>query len=1200
MEQVLDVSWMTHAKDKLGHSHHSNSPPSSSNLGANDSGKVNGKTTTSAASTTTSAPMSSPGATPTQTPTAPKSTPQRPGGRSRSASTDSNNSVSAGTPPQPPQRRPSWFSNISSKFSGSPTPSVQSQVADPVITDEPNASIDDDVAPLPKITPNRNAVLPHATRQTGDAPYTPAPPRSAQQGFLGVFRRLSSSNGVITAGTRASHGLVDRKVLNVDRNRDRCVVNELSQAKLRRVAFCVDVEIAPMPKYTDEEPLCKKTSAEKNEKKKALDKSEGLTLKEPKPIDEAKEQNGNTKAPTKPAPADSKLKENGNTTNSQREKVNTDATATDPRTDKGTTRKKEKKKKSEAERKAKKEQKRKEALEKGAIPMEIHLDSDTSTDDTSIRTRPRAKSQITPTTNPARIYRRCCQLRETDILTKITSQLPKSTEKCSDGIVEKLDLTGYLLPLPDLVTLSDFLAVVPVKEVLLENCGLTDEGLRVVLAGLLAAQKPSGKHRKVGPKSNGSSPQGGVVERLVLKNNKIGIEGWKHICLFIHMCRSIKFLDISHLSLPPMVEPAKTSQSHHTHNHNGHPGPHTLDVALLLAKSLENRLAGRELELLNLGGMGLSGPQLGFVIDAVIKSGVIRLGLSHNNIDAQGVQHVVRYLRNLTCEGLDLGGNDLRNHLETIAAAIEGNNQLWALSIANCNLNPTSLSKLLPTLCRLSNLKFIDLSHNRALFESESNAITPLRRYLPKLEHLRRLHLADVSLSAEQVIALAEILPENKSLAHINLLENPELVRLADARTEDMQEESCALYASLLAAVRISKTLVKIDIDDPTPESGELLKAIANRVVAYTMRNLQGDPNIRGAAEDLAPKLEKYPDVLRHLVGHEEDFPIVDENDGSDVAPDEDYVVGGTAVAKALACVLKNRGDDSRRQSGDFAQEMNDGVSTPRKHLSHAKANDVSKHLLAVARKIRVRLQPALASAKALAREDQGNYHRLIFLDQTIEGIIKRFEDEFPDTRQTEEVPSGETTDRIPLSAEKLGSSPGTHDIDNSALSDTEDFETTVRPSLSRSNSIISHTSKAFSEEEGRALRVGHRFRRSFMSAEQFNILNSDEEIGSDPRHILLVTSVMEDIMEENEDIRKRVEEVGAVRAFEEDKDTVWRLLKDKDPDYWTTFLESQEKARANIKVETNGNGPAKIDPARAHAQENENAIDDNEETNAD
>lgn len=229
------------------------------------------------------------------------------------------------------------------------------------------------------------------------------------------------------------------------------------------------------------------------------------------------------------------------------------------------------------------------------------------------------------------------------------------------------------------------------------------------------------------------------------------------------------------------------------------------------------------------------------------------------------------------------------------------------------------------------------------------------------------------------MIALAEILPEVKSLAHINILENPDLARLADARTEDVQEEACALYASLLAAVRVSKSLVKIDIDDPSSESGELLKALANRVVAYTVRNLQGVPDIRDPQTDESvPKLDKYPDVLRHLVGHEEDQPTVAEDDDLEAAPDEDYVIGGSGVAKALACVLKNRGNDSRRQSGELTWESENGVPVTQPKLAPGKAKDMSKYLLVTARKIRARLQPALVSAKASAREDLSNYRKFI------------------------------------------------------------------------------------------------------------------------------------------------------------------------------------------------------------------------------
>ncbi|KAI2467521.1 RNI-like protein [Annulohypoxylon bovei var. microspora] len=1174
MEQVMDVSWMTHGKDNWNNHANWNSsskqtPDSAPNrpLKPTAASNANGKKLSSPP------PSSSPSHPPTESPALTKSLAQRTG-RARSQSVE-------GSPTQngtPLQRRGSWFSTISSKFSASPT---NSQSPSPVPTSQSDI---DDVTPLPKISPNRNAVLPHASRQNGDAPYVPAPPRSTQPGFLGVFRRLSSSNGNVLPGSRASHGLVERKVLNVDKHRERCRVNELSQAKLRRVAFCVDVEIAPMPKYGDEDAACKKP-IDKTQKRKATEKSEGEALKNPKALEEQKENAGVVKATGEVLPKEPE-KEGTETTNGH-PKVNGTAEEEEPVKEKETTRKKEKKKKSETERKAKKEQKRREALEKGAIPMELHYDSDSSAEDLSIPSGA-AKTQSGPTTNPGRIYRRCCQLRETDILTKITLQLPKTIEPRANGVVEKLDLAGYFMSTPDLVTLGDFLAVVPVREVILENCGLTDEGVRVILAGLLAARKAKDTaRRKSISKAADLIQQGGVVERLVLKsNNKITGEGWKHICLFIHMCRSIKYLDLSHLPFPAPTEPLKSPVNHHFHIGSG-PNPLApLDLSLLLSKAIGERLAGPELELLNFGSIGLTANQLGAIIDGIIKSGVSRLGLANNNLDAQSVQHVARYLRNAKCEGLDLGGNDLREHLPDIAAAFDEKAELWAFSLANCNLKPASLCKLFPKLVKLRNFKFLDLSHNQALFESEPSAIGLLRKYLPQLNNLRRLHLADVSLSSEQAIALAEILPEVKNLAHINILENPNLVSVADARTEEDQEEACALYASLLAAARVSRVLVKIDIDNPSPESGEVVKALADRVVVYCMRNLQGVPDIRDSTSDDGQK-DKMPEVLRHLVGHEEESPLVDLDDDNEPAPDEDYVIGGTGVVKALACVLKNRGDDTLLHSSDLTKDLESGTTTPRTQVPPGKVKDMSRYLLISARKIRARLQPALAMAKASSREDIHNYHRLIFLDQTIEGIIKRFEDEFPETRQ--DLSGVAIPDRTIVTAPELSTSVSSLDADAGLMSDTEDLETELRSpaSRSRSNSIISHTSKALVEEEGLALRVGHRFRRGLIKQEHYDLLTSPEDIGNNPNHITVISSIINELMEGDEEVMKDVQEEGPVRAFQKHKEEIVRRLREEDPQYWESFVEAQEKARANVQIE------AKSEPQQQSLVADEEAIED-------
>ena len=580
----------------------------------------------------------------------------------------------------------------------------------------------------------------HATKHDGEGPYTPAPPKSAQAGILQVFRKLSSSNGGLVPGLRGSnHGLVERRVLNVDRQRERCPISELNEAKLRRVSFCVDVEIAPMPKYADGDSAdATKTCVkdDKAQKRKVTERSEGEALKNPKAVEAQKEHDGEIKATGEEVP---KEPDREGVTPGRETPVAGQATA-GPSSDAlcpppkvADTKKKEKKKKSEEDRKARKEKKRKLAEANGTIPMEIRLDSDSS-DESSTPASETPKVQQMPTTNPVRIYRRCCQLRETPILKRITEQLT-DTQNCSLelGMVEKLDLTGYWMQLADLVTLGDYLAIVPIKEVILENCGLSDEGLRVILAGLLAAKKSgSRKRRRAGSDVDVSTRQdGGVVERLVLKNNKFGPEGWRHICLFLYLCRSLKYLDLSSIPFPQQPKrPANQSPNHlHPHFPHGlHHDPASLSLCQLFAKSVRDRLGGSTLGLLNIGDTGIDTDQLGLIVDGVIDCGVKRLGLAHHTLDSQGLEHVARYLRSSKCEGLDLGGNDFGDGLQVLADALSDSKTLAALSLAECNLTPSSLCKLLPQLTKLPDFRFIDLSHNHDLFNSKPSAVLALRR----------------------------------------------------------------------------------------------------------------------------------------------------------------------------------------------------------------------------------------------------------------------------------------------------------------------------------------------------------------------------------------------------------------------------------------------------------------------------------------
>lgn len=528
-------------------------------------------------------------------------------------------------------------------------------------------------------------------------------------------------------------------MLNVDRHRERCNISELDLSKLRRVAFCVDVEIASGPRYMDE-VVDEEDKKVKKEKKRITEKGEAVALKNPGAVKCEKDANEVAKASGGEIPEEPK-KEASEVTVEVPDDVSP--------VDKETNRKKEKKKRSEEERKARKEKKRRLAEANGTVPVElVRSELNGSQSSLSLSTPGTPKTQISPTTDPVRIYRRCCQLRETPILKKITEQLSTAVSAIgTPGIITKLDLTGYWLQLPDLITLGDYLAIVPVKEVIMENCGLTDEGVRVILAGLLAAKAPDhSSKRSVGSKI-GEVFQGGVVERVVFKNNvKIGRDGWRYIGLFINMCRSLKSMDLSRIPFPQASVPAPAQPSSHVHIGHYHlsrtastastssaassSSTKSNELSCLFSRAIGERLAGKDFELLNVAECGISTEQLSDLVDGINKSGLRRLGIAGNDITPEGMKHVARFIKSGHCEGLDLCGNDLKDQLGVIASALDENAVLYALSLADCNLNPESLWDLFPALVKLKNFRFIDLSQNHDLFETSPSALSLLRRYV--------------------------------------------------------------------------------------------------------------------------------------------------------------------------------------------------------------------------------------------------------------------------------------------------------------------------------------------------------------------------------------------------------------------------------------------------------------------------------------
>jgi hypothetical protein len=335
------------------------------------------------------------------------------------------------------------------------------------------------------------------------------------------------------------------------------------------------------------------------------------------------------------------------------------------------------------------------------------------------------------------------------------------------------------------------------------------------------------------------------------------------------------------------------------------------------------------------------------------------------------------------------------------------------------------------------------------------------------------------------------------------------------------------------------------------------------------LADITGTPSAAATADAAASITEAHggedqlkdvvvPDVLLHLVGHVEGSSGTQETD--EPAPDDDYIVGGTGVVKALQYVLGEKADDLRRGSATNSPAP-DAIS---RHGSSAgleadhqvKAKKMSKNLLDSARKIRGRLQPALR--KEATEGDDLAFRRLNALDQTLQNMIQRFEEEYPETRISS----------MPMGAESAAPpSNTTQSTEVGQKSDDEDeLDEGVRPAFSRHNSDVSLASRALAIEEGHLHRLGMRMRRSVVDSpvataeDESTAWKAQEEarLESVKERIESISGPELKVLVENDGWDLVLEKLGANLND-------LRSLQEQDPAAWEEFKEAQLKARMNV-----------------------------------
>ena len=858
-------------------------------------------------------------------------------------------------------RRNSWLTNLSAKLSSTKNPHNNSSYSSTKLSSNGEKS--------PEAQPSRAAFLTklndsNATRVgSGNLPAQTPPKHSGGSSFFtNALKRLSPGGQMThTTANENSGAVCQRRVLNRNPNRERVLIPELKGSSLRRVAFMVDVQVGPRFTEDVEANAVGKTS----KIKKLKEKAEGEVLKHPQNLD-------------------GEFESSKETSSSVRDKLPSIAKQTHGKAEADVKAEQLRYKKIDEDGEKENRRWKTEEVNEVAIQQSNQGILSSSFNSSLPQSRKKStKSEDKPRTDPVRIYRRCCQLRETPILKRITEQLstPEVCPIAMPGIVTLLDLSSSRLQPADFATLGDWLALVPVRKLLLDNANIDDEGIRVVLAGLLAVKVPESLRQTKSKLSDNDqeaeselarSPT--AIERLSLRSNpRITKIGWKHISLFVHMCHSLKAIDLSLTPFPPApFSPSFPFSSDHKDEEKiasadslkEEGKSKEINPVEILSKAIAERRAGSHMEELIMGECDLTTYQIIKIVDGVEHAGIRRLGLACNKVDGEAMTRLVSYLRSGICTGLDLGSNDIRHLVPTLVQAFTESCILWGLSLADCNLDQKSLELLLAMFVKLPDLHFIDFSHNHELLKPDSVAINVLRVYMPRLKQLKRIHLNDVYMSAAQAIQLADVLPECPYLAHLNLLQNPELSSLASAADGSSQEDAVALYASLMAAVRISRSIITVDVETPVPGSSEVVKALAKQMLAYCLRNMEqftmaASLKTKSREDTNTAKNENHEDVevsevLAHLVGDGTD--VSNSENSNDHAPNDDYIVGGTGVVKALKYCLSGV---NRNVDGYGEPDSNASLNSCEMDAKLRPMN-MSKHLLEYARKIRARLQSAL------------------------------------------------------------------------------------------------------------------------------------------------------------------------------------------------------------------------------------------------
>ena len=196
-----------------------------------------------------------------------------------------------------------------------------------------------------------------------------------------------------------------------------------------------------------------------------------------------------------------------------------------------------------------------------------------------------------------------------------------------------------------------------------------------------------------------------------------------------------------------------------------------------------------------------------------------------------------------------------------------------------------------------------------------------------------------------------------------------------------------------------------------------------------------------------------------------------------------------------------------------------------------------------------------------------------MFLDQTLQRMIQRFEDEYPETKLFSGSPP--TANGLPSPDPSVDASVLSGSPESTGAMETNDVDGYFTPGkvpqddykrkLSRTGSNTSLAAKEITNEEGRMHRFGQTVRREVLKPTGIDDnLHGTKASDSDPPHIAALRAKLEELRGEH--IRYKVEREGADNVIREIGLNAQELLvmREEDPEGFAALQESQLAAQIN------------------------------------